>query len=283
MNIGFQRCTSFFPYTGKVQAVILDWSGTISDAGVLAPAVAFVDIFKKYGIDITMEEARKPMGLRKDLHIGEILQMPRVQELWKQKHNRLPTNDDSNNIFKEYVPLQLRSLKDYTTIIKGADLTTQHFRKKGIKVGCTTGFTRNMVDILFNAAKKQGVHLDTTVAGDEVDHGARPNPFMLYKNLEKLNVTPIQSVVKVDDTISGIGEGINAGCWTVGVSRWSNYTNYSSLDHLRNASPNEIYSREYFASQKLFKANPHYIIPDISYLANVIDNINSRLSKGEQP
>ena len=54
-----------------------------------------------------------------------------------------------------------------------------------------------MVDILLEEAKKQGYTPDASVAGDEVVHGARPNPFMVYRNLDLLGVTPIQSVVKV--------------------------------------------------------------------------------------
>ena len=39
-----------YRYKGQIKCVILDWSGTLSDAGVLAPAVVFVDVFKKFGI-----------------------------------------------------------------------------------------------------------------------------------------------------------------------------------------------------------------------------------------
>ena len=59
------------------------------------------------------------------------------------------------------------------------------------------GFTKVMVDVLLEEAKKQGYTPDASVAGDEVVHGARPNPFMVYRNLDLLGVTPIQSVVKV--------------------------------------------------------------------------------------
>ena len=54
-----------------------------------------------------------------------------------------------------------------------------------------------MVDILLEEAAKQGYVPDASVAGDEVINGARPNPFMVYRNLDLLNVTPIQAVVKV--------------------------------------------------------------------------------------
>merc|ERR1719266_440329 len=69
-------------YTGKLQAAILDWSGTTADQHVLAPAVVFYEVFKKHGVDISMAEARGPMGLRKDLHIAKILEIPEVRQRW---------------------------------------------------------------------------------------------------------------------------------------------------------------------------------------------------------
>ena len=51
-------------YRGEVKALVLDWSGTLADAYVIAPAVVFVEVFKSAGVEISMEEARGPMGLR---------------------------------------------------------------------------------------------------------------------------------------------------------------------------------------------------------------------------
>ena len=56
-------------YRGKIKGTVLDWSGTVADAYVIAPAVVFVEVFRKKGVEISMLEARGPMGLRKDLHI----------------------------------------------------------------------------------------------------------------------------------------------------------------------------------------------------------------------
>ena len=52
-------------YRGKVQALILDWSGTTADAYVVAPAVVFVDVFKRQNVEISMLEASWPYGLAK--------------------------------------------------------------------------------------------------------------------------------------------------------------------------------------------------------------------------
>ena len=51
-------------YQGKVKGLILDWSGTVADAYVIAPAVVFVDVFAKHGVEITMEEARGAHGFK---------------------------------------------------------------------------------------------------------------------------------------------------------------------------------------------------------------------------
>ncbi len=53
---------------------------------------------------------------------------------------------------------------------------------------------------------------------------------MVYKNMDILDVHPIQAVVKVDDTVSGVGEALEAGCWGVGVARYSNYMDVDSLE-----------------------------------------------------
>ena len=46
--------------------VILDWSGTTIDRYAMAPTFAFIEVFKKFGVEITTE-ARAPMGLEKML------------------------------------------------------------------------------------------------------------------------------------------------------------------------------------------------------------------------
>ena len=60
-------------YTGPVKAVVLDWAGTAVDYGCMGPTAVFVDVFKKFGISVSIEEARKFMGLMKKDHIRRFL------------------------------------------------------------------------------------------------------------------------------------------------------------------------------------------------------------------
>ena len=270
-------------YRGKVKGMVLDWSGTVSDAYVIAPAVVFVDVFAKHGVEISMEEARGPMGLRKDLHIRELTKDPEIRDRWTKVYDAEPTQDDVDRMFADFVPMQLDCLGRYTNLLPGVAETTQQIQKTGIKIGSSTGFVRSMVDILAEDARKQGFHPDVTVAGDEVVNGARPRPFMIYRNLDLLDVYPIQSVIKVDDTITGVGEGLNAGCWTVGISRYSNYMNINSLEEAETISEPEIARRLDITRQRLVTSGAHYVIDEFPELLEVIDDVNQRLARGERP
>ena len=270
-------------YRGKVKALVLDWSGTVADAYVLAPAVVFVEVFKKHGVEISMFEARGPMGLRKDLHIKALTEVPELRRRWQEIKGKDPDQGDVDAMFEDFVPMQLDCLRQYTGLLPGVAEVLQRLQKQGIKIGSTTGFMRSMVDILEEDAKKQGYVPDASVAGDEVEHGARPKPFMVYKNLDLMDVHPIQSVIKVDDTISGIGEALEAGCWGVGVSRYSNYMDVDSLAHAESLSDEEIARRVDHTNEILQKAGAHYVIASLADIEPVIEDVNRRLARGERP
>ena len=272
-------------YTGGIQAAILDWSGTTADAHVIAPARVFYDVFAKHGVPITMKEAREPMGLRKDLHINKILFSPEVKRRWTRVKGAEPTLQDSYELFQDFVPMQIECLPEYTDLLPGTVEAVNEIKNMGITIGSTTGFTRDMVDVLLAAAQEQGYDPDITVAGDEVenDMGFRPAPFMVYKNLVKMGVYPIQSVVKVDDTVTGVGEGLNAGCWAVGLANSSNYTNVDTIEQWNSMSEQQRNERIQYSRSVLEKASPHYVADDISQLPEIIRDINNRMARGEVP
>jgi phosphonoacetaldehyde hydrolase len=270
-------------YRGKVKALVLDWSGTTADAYVVAPAVVFVEVFKNQGVEISMAEARGPMGLRKDLHIKALTEDPVIRERWKSIKGKYPDQGDVDAMFADFVPLQLDCLRKYTDLLPGVAEVTQRLQARGIKIGSSTGFTRAMVDILEEEAVRQGYRPDASVAGDEVIHGARPAPHMVYRNLDLMGIHPIQSVVKIDDTVSGIGEAQNAGCWGVGVVRYSNYMDVDTPEQGAALPADEIARRMARTRDILEKAGAHYVIDSLADIEPVIEDINARLARGEKP
>ncbi len=270
-------------YRGQVKALVLDWSGTTADAYVVAPAVVFVEVFQKQGVEIAMAEARGPMGLRKDLHIKALTEEPTIRERWEGVHGKYPGQSDVDAMFADFVPLQLECLRKYTGLLPGVADVINRLQAGGIKIGSTTGFIRVMVDILEEEAAKQGYRPDASVAGDEVIHGDRPAPHMVYRNLDLMGIHTIQSVIKIDDTVSGIGEALNAGCWGVGVTRYSNYMDVDSPEEGAAMSADEIARRLAKTHDILEKAGAHYVIDSLADIEAVIDDINTRLARGEKP
>lgn len=98
-------------------------------------------------------------------------------------------------------------------------------------------------------------------------------------------MSPIASLVKVDDTADGVMEGVAAGCWSVGLAKTGNYVglNMHEIDELQRsdaAQYDRLLSRSY---DILSSAGAHYVIDDISGLTAVIDDINRRMANGERP
>lgn len=90
-------------------------------------------------------------------------------------------------------------------------------RSRDIKIGSTTGYLTEMMEINQRDAKHQGYEPDSTVCAADVPAG-RPYPYMCLQNVINLGVTTVEACVKVDDTVPGVEEGLNAGMWTIGLA-----------------------------------------------------------------
>jgi phosphonoacetaldehyde hydrolase len=106
---------------------------------------------------------------------------------------------------------------------------------------------------------------------------------MVYRNLDLMDVHPIQSVVKMDDTVSGVGEALEAGCWGVGIARYSNYMNINTLEEAERLPEKEIQRRLEKTRDILRRAGAHYVVDHFAELEEVIEDVNERLARGEKP
>ncbi|MCH8834507.1 MAG: phosphonoacetaldehyde hydrolase, partial [Proteobacteria bacterium] len=193
-------------YRGPIRSVILDWAGTTMDFGCMAPAVVFIEVYRRQQVPISMDEARAPMGAHKRVHIKRISEQDAVRERWQEAHGRLPTDDDVDAMFAEFVPLQLACLSEYSDMIPGALDAVEQCKKRGYKIGSTTGYLPEMMEINLRDAERQGYVPDSTVSAGQVPAG-RPYPFMCLQNMINMQVSPVEACVKVDDTVPGVEEG----------------------------------------------------------------------------
>jgi len=268
-------------YRGPLKAILLDWAGTTMDYGCYAPAVVFVDVFKRKNVPISMEEAREPMGAHKKVHIRKITELTSVRNRWKDAHGRFPSEKDVDEMFKDFVPLQNAVLANYAELIPGTLDAVKDFRKRGLKIGSTTGYLPEMMKILQDEATKRGYTPDVTVCAGDV-HAGRPEPWMCLKNAEKLGIYPLSAYVKVDDTVPGIEEGLNASMWTIGLAKTGNEIglNEKEIKEL----PKEVFERKLDAAYlRMERCGAHYVVDSIADVPAILELINERLQRGEKP
>jgi phosphonoacetaldehyde hydrolase len=266
---------------GPIKAVIFDWAGTTVDHGSIAPVMAFIETFHQQGVAISVEQARGPMGMHKLDHIRAIADLPAVAERWKEVHGRLPDESDVAAMYQTFIPLQLKVLADYADPIAGAVETVNHVRTRGIKIGSTTGYNRQMMDVLLPEAARRGFVPDSIVCVSDVPAG-RPEPWMALRSAMEMRVYPPALVVKVGDTAPDIDEGLNAGMWAVAVALTGNELGLTATG-LAGLPPAELEARRMRAHRRLSDAGAHYVIDGIWELPTILDEIDARLAAGELP
>ena len=264
-----------------LQAVILDWAGTVVDFGSFAPTQIFVEAFAEFDVQVSIEEARGPMGMGKWDHIRTLCDQPQVAERYRKAFGRTPTDDDVTAIYQRFMPLQIEKIAEHSALIPGALDTIARLRVQGIKIGSCSGYPKQVMDKVVALAATNGYIADHVVATDEVPNG-RPWPAQALANVIALGIDDVAACVKVDDTVPGILEGRRAGMWTVALTCSGNalgltYEQFRALDARTLASERKRIEAMFEGSR------PHYLIDTINDLPAVIADINRRLAEGEMP
>lgn len=265
----------------RLEAVIFDWAGTAVDFGSMAPVAAITRLFADKGIQLSAPEVRKDMGLFKKDHIRLILKSSRVSEEWQRANGQAPTENDVDSMFNHFAAIQMEALERHSDVIRGVAGLAENLRRRGLKIGGTTGYTRPMLDLLVTQAVKQGYCTDLSYCPDDVG-GGRPHPWMCLRLAYDFRLSATAAAVKVGDTLSDIEEGLNAGMWTVGVTVTGNEMGLtpSQLASL----PRDEYRRRLTAIGERMKAGgAHYVVDRADQMDLIVDQIDCRLAAGERP
>ena len=266
-----------------LEALILDWAGTVVDFGSVAPTSIFVEAFKvAYDFDISLNEARAPMGLGKWDHIKTLGQLPAVNERWIAQFGEPMSDATVDAIYQAFMPLQKAKVAQFASPIAGAMNTLNWARQHNIKIGSCSGYPREVMDVLLTAAAKQGYSPDSCVASDDLKAGSRPGPWMALQNVIELGIKDVAHCIKFDDSAPGIVEGLTAGMWTVGLSVTGNANGLTEAEW--NAlTEDQQQQRNQHARQELFSAGAHYVVDSLADAVDVIQQIEARLARGERP
>jgi phosphonoacetaldehyde hydrolase len=257
----------------RLKAVMLDWAGTTVDHGSVAPVLALQTLFERHGIELRSEDARHDMGLLKRDHIQAILALPNLRADWQNRFGREPAAEDVTTLFEEFGPLQLKIITQHSQLIAGVVEIVTRWQQRGLRIGSSTGYTREMLTPVLEQAASQGYRPDASVCPDEVGAG-RPAPWMLARNAQLLDVYPPSCCVKIGDTLSDIEEGRNAGMWTIGLSRTGNMIGLDA-DALAALASGERTARISQAESALLSYGADFVAEDLAACDAILTKIES--------
>ena len=183
---------------------MFDLAGTtVYDDRVVTQAL--LDALAHAGFEIEFDAINGRMGIPKPVAIREVL--PGIDE---------ETVETIHQDFRRRIIRHYQTHPDVREI-PGAVALFRILRENGVKVGLDTGFDRETTDAIFARLGWHG-EFDASATSDEVERG-RPAPDLIWRLMELTGVEDAQSVAKIGDTPSDLGEGTAAGCgWVIGVT-----------------------------------------------------------------
>lgn len=182
----------------SIKLVIFDVAGTIiEDHGEVVNA--FAAALAKNGMEIGKDELKKWKGASKREVIRHFAERYGAAELEK----RVETTYKS---FREELE---REYSERLIPIAGAEETFAWCRQRDIKIATTTGFYREVSELILGKLGWTDVFA-ANVSSSDVRRG-RPAPFMIFRAMEMTDVEDVRQVVNVGDTPLDLQSGTNAG------------------------------------------------------------------------
>jgi len=181
-----------------------DIAGTLmEDTGAIIRS--FLQAFETNGIPTNREELAELRGRSKTEVIGNIVR--------KHKGEKLPETENlAEDIYSSFRSLLEENYRNEdVNPIPGAEETLKWLRERGILTATTTGFYREVRDLVLEKLGWGGSFFDCNVCSDDVTK-ARPAPYMIFECMSRLGVMDINSVIAIGDTTADMQAGCNAGC-----------------------------------------------------------------------
>ena len=202
-----------------LKLVIFDMAGTTVDDEINGtPLVlkSYDDAFRKHRIEVPMDVLNEQRGKDKRTIIEKF------------------GGEKADEIYSFFTGVLLENISNVREIV-GASETFSFLKKHGVSVALNTGFPKEVAKgIIDHLSWQQSGLIDSWICSEMVGE-SRPNPAMIQSLMHRFQIDDPLSVIKIDDTVNGIEEGLNAGVITLGV-----LTGTQSRDRLLDAGALDI-------------------------------------------
>ena len=203
----------------RLKLVVFDMAGTTVDDridGVPLVLRSYDEAFRSCDVEVPMAVLNEQRGRDKWTVIREL------------------GGEDAEEIYSHFNAALLANA-DRVREVRGASEAFRFLRSHGVRVALNTGFPREVAEGIIDHLgwEREGL-IDAWTCSEDVGR-SRPDPAMIHALMGDLGVGDPSTVMKVDDTATGIEEGLNAGAVTLGV-----LTGTQTKERLLQAGPHAI-------------------------------------------
>ena len=263
-------------YRGPIQAVILDWGGTVLDHGCCGAVASMRRTLGEFGVEPTEGDLRRKMGLAKLEQLYGLFESERVREAWVAHHGEAIDEAGLLRLRERYTEIELETRQ--RALLPGVMPLHEFLRQLGVTVAMSTSQDRPVMEQMMRLACVQGFQPAASVCPEDTGVG-RPAPYMCYQLATRLRLHPLGACVKVGDTVADMEEGRSAGMWTVGVAETGNEVGLD-LTQLSALPPTERNLRVANARTRLKSAGAHFVVDTLPDCLPVLERIQQQLLRG---
>ena len=130
--------------------------------------------------------------------------------------------------------------------------------------------TDEMMALVVPKAVQMGYSPDCWFSPDSTNKKGRPYPYMIFRNMEKLELKDVSRVMKVGDTVSDILEGKNAGLVTVGVLEGSSVMGLTREEY-EALTEEEREAADKKAEKTYLDAGADYVVRDVRGILDLLE------------
>jgi phosphoglycolate phosphatase len=181
-----------------IRLVVFDIAGTvIEDYGEIVSA--FSRALHENGITFSEDAIKARMGASKREVIRHFV----------EQQGRSNLQESVEEIYSCFRTELQRLYNESLVPIAGAEATFEWCRAHDIRIATTTGFYREISDLILEKAGWRSRFVANVSSSDV--HQGRPAPFMIFRAMEAAGVLNVREVINVGDTPLDLQSGYNAG------------------------------------------------------------------------